>query len=186
VIRTLNSRSGSSYLFLPPTNGRQCSLAQYIRIAFACLGKLNDLDGDGLSDTIVTVASPQSNAGHFEGDAKDPRSLLVEPLTIKKWGDGHGSLPSFRWEHDRSLSHRPGFEASAFVAIGAPKNTPIEIIGRLNHEMNAGLADPKVKARLTEVGGTAFVGSPADFSKFIGDETEKWGKVIRAANIKPE
>ena len=80
----------------------------------------------------------------------------------------------------------PGFEASAFVAIGAPKNTPTEIIGRLNDEINAGLADPKMKARLTELGGTAFVGSPPDFSKLIAEETEKWGKVIRAANIKPE
>jgi tripartite-type tricarboxylate transporter receptor subunit TctC len=80
----------------------------------------------------------------------------------------------------------PGFEASAFVAIGAPKNTPTEIIGRLNHEIYAGLADPKIKARLAELGGTAFVGSPADFGKLIAEETEKWGKVIRAANIKAE
>jgi tripartite-type tricarboxylate transporter receptor subunit TctC len=80
----------------------------------------------------------------------------------------------------------PGFEASAFVAIGAPKNTPTEIIARLNHEINAGLADPKIRARLAELGGKEFVGSPADFSKLIADETEKWGKVIRAANIKPE
>jgi len=80
----------------------------------------------------------------------------------------------------------PGFEASAFVVIGAPKDTPTEIIGRLNHEINAGLADPKIKARLAELGGTVFVGAPADFSKLITDETEKWGKVIRAANIKAE
>jgi tripartite-type tricarboxylate transporter receptor subunit TctC len=80
----------------------------------------------------------------------------------------------------------PGFEASAFVAIGAPNNTPTEIIGRLNHEINAGLADPKIKARLAELGGTAFVGSPSDFSKLIAEETEKWARVIRAANIKPE
>jgi tripartite-type tricarboxylate transporter receptor subunit TctC len=80
----------------------------------------------------------------------------------------------------------PGFEASAFVAIGAPKNTPPEIIGRLNNEVNAGLADPKIKARLAELGGTAFVGSPADFGKFIADETEKWAKVIQVAGIKPE
>jgi tripartite-type tricarboxylate transporter receptor subunit TctC len=80
----------------------------------------------------------------------------------------------------------PGFEASAFVAIGAPKNTPTEVISRLNHEINAGLADPKIKARLAELGGTAFVGSPGDFSKLIADETEKWAKVIRAANIKAE
>ena len=79
-----------------------------------------------------------------------------------------------------------GFEASAFVAIGAPNNTPAEIIVRLNHEINAGLADTKIKARLAELGGTVFVGSPADFGKLIADETEKWGKVIRAANIKPE
>ena len=70
----------------------------------------------------------------------------------------------------------PDFEASAFVAIGAPNNTPTEIIGRLNHEINAGLADPKIKARLAELGGTAFVGSPADFSKLIADETEKWAQ----------
>ena len=80
----------------------------------------------------------------------------------------------------------PGFEASAFVAIGAPNNTPAEIIVRLNHEINAGLADTKIKARLAELGGTVFVGSPADFGKLIADETEKWGKVIRAANIKGE
>ena len=80
----------------------------------------------------------------------------------------------------------PGFEASAFVAIGAPNNTPTEIIGRLNHEINAGLADPKIKARFAELGGTAFVGSPSEFSKLIADETEKWAKVIRTANIKPE
>jgi len=80
----------------------------------------------------------------------------------------------------------PGFEASAFVAIGAPKNTPTEIIGRLNNEINAGLADPKIKARLAELGGTVFVGSPSDFSKLITEETEKWAKVIRAANIKAE
>jgi hypothetical protein len=69
-------------------------LAQYIGIAFACLGKVNDLYGDGLSDSIITVASPQSNTGHFEGDAKDTPSLWVELFAIKKWGDGHGALPS--------------------------------------------------------------------------------------------
>jgi hypothetical protein len=68
-------------------------LAQNIGIAFACLGNLNDLHGDGLSDTIVTIASPQSNAGHFEGDAKNPRSLLIEPLTIKKWVIGTARSP---------------------------------------------------------------------------------------------
>ena len=70
--------------------------------------------------------------------------------------------------------------------LGAPKNTPAEIIDKLNKEINAALADPKMKARLVDLGGTLLAGSPADFGKLIADETEKWGKVIRAANIKPE
>ena len=80
----------------------------------------------------------------------------------------------------------PGYEASAWQGIGAPKNTPAEIIDRLNKEINAGLADPKLKTRLADLGGTVLVGSPAEFEKFIGDETEKWAKVIRAAGIKAE
>jgi tripartite-type tricarboxylate transporter receptor subunit TctC len=80
----------------------------------------------------------------------------------------------------------PGYEASSFFGFGAPKNTPAEIIKKVNEEINAGLADPKIKAKLAELDGMALLGSPADFSKLIADETEKWGKVIRAANIKPE
>ena len=80
----------------------------------------------------------------------------------------------------------PGYEASSIFGFGAPKNTPAEIIDKLNKEINAGLADPKIKARLADLDGTVLVGSPADFGKLIADETEKWGKVIRAANIKPE
>ncbi len=75
----------------------------------------------------------------------------------------------------------PGYEASGWFGIGAPKNTPAEIVDKLNNEINAGLADPKLKARLANLGGTVFVLSPADFGKFITDDTEKWGKVI--ANI---
>ena len=80
----------------------------------------------------------------------------------------------------------PGFEASVWFGIGAPKNTPVEIVDKLNKEINAGLADPKMKARLADLGYTVLAGSPADFGKLIADDTEKWGKVIRAANIKPE
>jgi tripartite-type tricarboxylate transporter receptor subunit TctC len=79
----------------------------------------------------------------------------------------------------------PGFEASIWFGIGAPMNTPTEIVDRLNKEINAGLAVPTVKARLTDLGGTVLAGSPSDFGKLIADETEKWGKVIRAAGIKP-
>jgi tripartite-type tricarboxylate transporter receptor subunit TctC len=80
----------------------------------------------------------------------------------------------------------PGYDASAWTGVGAPRNTPTGIIDTLNNEINAALADPKIKARLADFGGTVLAGSPADFGKLIADETEKWGKVIRAANIKPE
>ena len=80
----------------------------------------------------------------------------------------------------------PGFEASAWVGVAVPRNTPAEVIERLNREINAGLADPKIKARLTDLGGAVFAVSPAEFARHVTDETEKWGKVIRAANIKPE
>ncbi|HUE12495.1 MAG TPA: tripartite tricarboxylate transporter substrate binding protein [Steroidobacteraceae bacterium] len=80
----------------------------------------------------------------------------------------------------------PGFEADSWIAIGAPKNTPAEIIDKLNREINAGLADPKIVARLTDFGSTALTLSPADLDKFVVDETEKWGKVVRAAGIKAE
>jgi tripartite-type tricarboxylate transporter receptor subunit TctC len=80
----------------------------------------------------------------------------------------------------------PGFEASQWVGLCAPKNTPSEIIGKLNTEINAGLADPKLKTRFADLGGTVLPGSSADFGKLIVEETEKWGKVIRAANIKVE
>lgn len=80
----------------------------------------------------------------------------------------------------------PGFEASAWIGIGAPRNTPLEIIGKLNEEVNFGLADPKMKSRLADLGGTVLAGSPADFERLIVDETEKWANVVRATGIKPE
>jgi tripartite-type tricarboxylate transporter receptor subunit TctC len=80
----------------------------------------------------------------------------------------------------------PGYEASSWWGVGTPKNTPAEIVDKLNKAINAGLADPKLKARFADLGGTVLPGSPADFGKLIANETEKWAKVIRAANIKPE
>jgi len=79
----------------------------------------------------------------------------------------------------------PGYEASGWNGICAPKNTPVEIIEKLNKVVNASLADPQVKARLADLGATTLAGSSADFGKLIAEETEKWGKVIRAGNIKP-
>ncbi len=80
----------------------------------------------------------------------------------------------------------PGFEASALQGIGAPKDTPAEIVEKLNKEINAGLADPKLKARFADLGATVFVVSPADFGKFVADETEKWAEVIKFAGAKAE
>ena len=80
----------------------------------------------------------------------------------------------------------PGFEASAWQGVAAPKNMPSEIVEKLNNEINTALDDPKMKARLVELGGTVLGARTRDFGKLIADDTEKWGKVIRAANIKAE
>ena len=79
----------------------------------------------------------------------------------------------------------PGYEASDWYGIGAPKNTPSEIVEKLNKEINAALADPMTKARLADLGGMVIPGSPQEFGKLIADETEKWAKVIKFAGIKP-
>jgi len=78
----------------------------------------------------------------------------------------------------------PGYEASGWFGVGAPRNTPGEIIDRLNNEINAGLADPRIKARFADLGGTVLGGSAADFGKFVADETEKWSKVVKFAGAK--
>src|SRR5262245_59868958 len=80
----------------------------------------------------------------------------------------------------------PGYESSFWTGVGTPKNTPAEIVEKLNKEINAGLADPKIKARLADLGGAVVALSPADFGKLIADETEKWAKVIKFAGIKAE
>jgi len=80
----------------------------------------------------------------------------------------------------------PGYESSPYFGVGVPSNTPAEIVHKLNMEINAGLADPKLRARLVDLGGMMLAGSPADFRKLIVDETEKWAKVIKFAGIKPD
>jgi tripartite-type tricarboxylate transporter receptor subunit TctC len=80
----------------------------------------------------------------------------------------------------------PGYEASQWYGFAAPKNTPAEIVGRLNKEINAAIADPGMLARLAAIGGQPIPGSPAEFGRLIAEETEKWGNVVRAAGIKPE
>ena len=132
---------------------------------------LPDLLGGQLQ---VMFASMPSSIGYIR--AGKLRALAVTTATRS---EALPDLPTV----DEFVS---GYEASIWYGIGAPRNTPLEIIERLNKEINAGLADPKLKARLADTGGTILPGSPADFGKLIADETEKWGKVIRAANIKPE
>jgi tripartite-type tricarboxylate transporter receptor subunit TctC len=80
----------------------------------------------------------------------------------------------------------PGYEASAWYGVGVPRGTPDDIIDRLNREINAILADPKSKARLAELGAYVIMGSPADFGKFVGEETEKWAKVVKFSGAKPD
>jgi tripartite-type tricarboxylate transporter receptor subunit TctC len=80
----------------------------------------------------------------------------------------------------------PGYEASGWNGVGAPKNTPTEIVDKLNKEINAGLADPNIKARLADLGGTPLAGSPADFGKLVADETEKWAKVVKFSGARAE
>jgi tripartite-type tricarboxylate transporter receptor subunit TctC len=80
----------------------------------------------------------------------------------------------------------PNYEASGWHGIGVPKKTPTEIVDKLNKEINAALADPTLKARLTDMGIGVLAGSPADFGKLLADETEKWGRVVKFADIKPE
>jgi tripartite-type tricarboxylate transporter receptor subunit TctC len=80
----------------------------------------------------------------------------------------------------------PGYEASQWYGIGAPKNTPADVVATLNKEINAALADPRMKARLADLGGVPTPMTPAEFAKLISDETEKWGKVVRAGNIKAD
>jgi tripartite-type tricarboxylate transporter receptor subunit TctC len=106
-------------------------------------------------------------------------SLRALAATSAKRWEGMSDLPTVS-------DFVPGYEASQWYGIGAPRNTPAEIVDKLNKEINAGLADPKLAERLADLGGTMLPGSPAEFSKLIAEETEKWGKVVRFAGIKSD
>jgi tripartite-type tricarboxylate transporter receptor subunit TctC len=80
----------------------------------------------------------------------------------------------------------PGYEASGWTGIGVPRNTPVDIVDKLNHAINAGLADSKIKARLADLGSAVITLTPADFGKFIANETEKWAQVVKFSGAKPE
>jgi tripartite-type tricarboxylate transporter receptor subunit TctC len=103
--------------------------------------------------------------------------LRALALTIERRLDALPGIPAI-------AEFVPGYEASGWFGVGAPKATPVEIIDKLNKEINAGVADPKMKVQLTDLGGIALRGSPSDFGKLIVEETEKWGKVVKLSGAK--
>jgi tripartite-type tricarboxylate transporter receptor subunit TctC len=136
-------------------------------------------DGPAMADLIagqvqVGFATMTASIAYIRADRLRPLAVC----TIKR-SEALPDIPTV-------AEFVPGFEASSWFGIAAPKGTPGGIIERLNKEVNAGLADPTIKARLLDMGGTPLSGSPAEYGKLIADETEKWGKVIRAAGIKAE
>jgi tripartite-type tricarboxylate transporter receptor subunit TctC len=132
---------------------------------------LNDLLGGQVQ---VTFASMPSSIGYIRADKL--RALAVTTATRSEVLPDVPTVGEFV----------PGYEASAWYGLGAPKATPAEIVDKLNKEINAALADPKVKARLADLGGTPLLGSPADFGKLIAEETEKWGKVVKFSGAKAD
>jgi tripartite-type tricarboxylate transporter receptor subunit TctC len=132
---------------------------------------LNDLLGGQVQVMFDGVVS---SIGHIRGGSLRP--LAVTTMTRSE------ALPDIPTVGE----FVPGYEASAIQGIGAPRNTPTEIVDRLNKAVNAGLADSRIKARLADLGATALSGSPTDYAKLISVETEKWGKVVKFAGIKPE
>jgi tripartite-type tricarboxylate transporter receptor subunit TctC len=131
---------------------------------------LSDLLGGQVQ---VTFASMASSIEYIRADKL--RALAVTTTTRSEALPDIPSVGEFV----------PGYEASTWAGIGAPKATPAEIIEKLNKEINAGLADPQLKARFADLGGTVIAGSPSDFGSFVATETEKWAKVVRFAGIKP-
>jgi tripartite-type tricarboxylate transporter receptor subunit TctC len=136
-------------------------------------------DGPAIADLIagqiqVGFATMTASIGYIRANRLRPLAVC----TIKR-SEAVPDIPTV-------AEFVPGFEASSWFGIAAPRGTPAEVIERLNREVNAGLADPMIEARLTDMGGVPLSGSPADYGKLISDETEKWGTVIRAAGIKAE
>jgi tripartite-type tricarboxylate transporter receptor subunit TctC len=136
-------------------------------------------DGPAMADLIagqvqVGFATMTASIGHIRAGQLRPLAVC----TLKR----SEALPEVPTVSD----FVPGFEASSWFGLAAPKGTPADIVDTLNREVNAGFADPIIKARLADMGGVALVGSPADFGRLIADETEKWSKVIRTAGIKAE
>jgi tripartite-type tricarboxylate transporter receptor subunit TctC len=136
--------------------------------------------GEAPALTDLISGQVQVMFASLPGSIEHARAGRVRPLavTASRWE----ALPNVPAVAD----FVPGYQASGWQGVGALKNTPTEIVEELNKAINAILADPKVKARLADLGGMVLPGSPADFGNLIADETEKWGKVVRAANIRAD
>jgi tripartite-type tricarboxylate transporter receptor subunit TctC len=107
------------------------------------------------------------------------RKLTALAITTVKRSEALPDVPTVS-------EYFPGFEAGDWLGVGAPKNTPVDLIEKLNREINTALADPKLKTRFADLGGTVLALTPGEFGKLLADETEKWGKIVRSANIKPQ
>jgi tripartite-type tricarboxylate transporter receptor subunit TctC len=136
--------------------------------------------GAGLALTDLIAGNVQVSLNGLGGSVEHIRSGKLRALAVTTTTRSE-TLPDVPTVSE----FVPGYEAVSLFGVGTPKNTSAEIISKLNMEINAALKDSKIKARVADLGGTVLTGSPADFGKLLADETAKWGKVIRAANIKP-
>ena len=137
--------------------------------------------GEGPALTDMLGGHVQAMFGTMPASIEHVRAGKLRPLAVTsaRRSEVLPDLPTVR-------EFVPGYEASAVQGVGAPKATPVDIIDKLNREINAALADPKLRARLADLGATVLAGSPADFGKLIADETEKWGKVVKFSGAKPD
>jgi len=146
-----------------------------VKIAYVPYRGLAPALGDLIGGQVQVVFSSVAAAIEFIKAGK-LRALAVTTATRIETLPGIPAMGEFV----------PGYEATTWYGVGAPKNTPVEIVSRLNREINAALVDPAMKAKIRELGGSPLSGSPVDFGKLIAHDAEKWAKVILAANIKPE
>jgi tripartite-type tricarboxylate transporter receptor subunit TctC len=137
--------------------------------------------GDAPAVTDLIGGQVQVMFGSMPGSIEHIRAGKLRPLAVTTAVRSE-TLPDIPTVGD----YVPGYEASAWWGIVVPKNTPVEIIDKLNKEINAFLVDPKMKMRFADISGKVLAGSPADFGKLIADETEKWGKVVKFAGIKAD
>jgi len=137
--------------------------------------------GEALALTDMLGGHAQAMFGTMPASIEHVRAGKLRPLAVTSARRSE-LLPDLPTVGD----FVPGYETSAWQGVGAPKATPVDIIDKLNREINAALADPKIKSRIADMGGTVLAGSPADFGKFIADETEKWGKVVKFSGAKPD